>query len=265
MIKQGIIKKMKSTYLNPIRYELPIGSEFICINELIDKKVRFIFNDTIICILCGSKTKKSFAQGYCYPCFRNSPETSECILRPELCRAHLGESRDMEWSNWHCIAKHFVYMAYTGNLKVGVTRSSQIPTRWIDQGAVKAIKICQIPNRYLAGEIEVYLKQFYSDRTNWRKMLIGDFQEDIDFNLVNNEVKLKLEKKYADFILYKEQWQDINFLPFIFQSSPQSLSFDKIKDFEGIVKSIKGQYIIFKNGNVLNIRKHSGYDIMIEY
>ena len=239
--------------------------DFICINELIDKKVRFIFNDTIICILCGSKTKKSFAQGYCYPCFRNSPETSECILRPELCRAHLGESRDMEWSNWHCCSDHFVYMAYTGNLKVGVTRSSQIPTRWIDQGATKAIKICQTPNRYLAGEIEVYLKQFYSDRTNWRKMLIGDFQEDIDFNLAKEEVKLKLERQYKEFVLDKERWQDIRFPQFIFPSSPKSISFDKIKDYEGIIKSIKGQYIIFKNGDVLNIRKHTGYEIIIEY
>ena len=115
------------------------------------------------------------------------------------------------------------------------------------------------------GEIEVYLKQFYSDRTNWRKMLIGDFQEDIDFNLAKEEVKLKLERQYKEFVLDKEHWQDIRFPQFTFPSSPKSISFDKIKDYEGIIKSIKGQYIIFKNGDVLNIRKHTGYEIIIEY
>jgi hypothetical protein len=50
---------------------------------------------------------------------------------------------------------------------VGVTRK-QVPTRWIDQGAIEA-SIVEVPNRYLAGITEVALKNYYADKTNWRK------------------------------------------------------------------------------------------------
>ena len=119
-----------------------MDSHLVELNPLINKKIKFSFSGDIYCIKCNNKIKKTFAQGYCFPCFRDAPETSECILRPELCRAHEGESRDMEGSQKHCLTDQHVYMSFTGNLKIGVTRHTQIPTRWIDQGAIKAIILC---------------------------------------------------------------------------------------------------------------------------
>ena len=154
----GTLLKMKTDLQDPVIYNLPIGDDLVLMNDLIGKYIVFDWKKEIYCISCGKKTNKSFAQGHCYPCFINSPETSECILRPELCEAHNGIARDIEWAEKHCLKDHYVYLAISSGIKVGVTRSTQIPTRWIDQGAWKAIKLAKTPNRYIAGLIEVKLK-----------------------------------------------------------------------------------------------------------
>ena len=170
----GNIRKMQSEATNPISYKIPIGDKFLPISDYLGSKINIEYLSEINCIGCNRSINKSFAQGHCYPCFINSPETSECVLRPELCQAHKGESRDMEWSKIHCLREHFVYIALTAGAKVGVTRSTQIPTRWIDQGAVQAIKLAKTSNRHEAGLIEIELKQHISDRTAWQKMLKHD-------------------------------------------------------------------------------------------
>ena len=259
----GIIKKLKSTLQDEVQYSLPMGDRCIDLNPLINKRIKMSFSGDIYCIKCNNKIKKTFAQGYCFPCFRDAPETSECILRPELCRAHEGESRDMEWSKKYCLTDQHIYMSFTGNLKIGVTRNTQIPTRWIDQGATKAIILCTTPNRYLAGIIEVYLKQFYSDRTHWIKMLSGKFEEP-DFKQCYLDAKKYLADKFSDYII-DSKWVDINYP---IQSIPEkikSFSFDKKPFYEDVLTGIKGQYLLFKNNKVINIRKHTGYFISIEY
>ena len=161
-----------STVLNEsVKYILSLGDDKIIMNDLIGKIISFKWTGKIICISCGNNINKSFAQGFCYPCFLKVPQTSECILRPELCQAHEGITRDMDWARQHCLQDHFVYLAISSGLKVGVTRSEQIPTRWIDQGAWKAIRLSKTPNRYIAGLIEVALKAHVSDRTQWQRML----------------------------------------------------------------------------------------------
>ena len=262
MYYSGIIKKMEAHLdKNEPQYSLPIGDEYCDFNRLLNHNIKLSFNHQIFCIKCNQKIKKTFAQGFCFPCFRDSPETSECILRPELCRAHEGESRDMEWSERNCLQKQYVYMSFTGNLKVGVTRFNQIPTRWIDQGATKAVILCITPNRYLAGVIEVFLKEFYSDRTNWRKMLSGNFEE-LDFKTAQNEALELLDKKFSAYTV-REAWQDINFPIIDTPNKIKSFSFDKHETYEDTLIGIKGQYLLFKNDTVLNIRKHTGYDINI--
>ena len=259
----GIIKKLKSTLQDEVQYSLPMGDRCIDLNPLINKRIKMSFSGDIYCIKCNNKIKKTFAQGYCFPCFRDAPETSECILRPELCRAHEGESRDMEWSKKYCLTDQHIYMSFTGNLKIGVTRNTQIPTRWIDQGATKAIILCTTPNRYLAGIIEVYLKQFYSDRTHWIKMLSGKFEKP-DFNQCYLDAKKYLDQKFPEYII-DGKWVDINYP---IQSIPEkikSFSFDKEPSYEDILTGIKGQYLLFKNNRVINIRKHTGYSIKLEY
>ena len=260
---QGKIKKLQSQLNDEVHYSLPMDSTLVELNPLINKKVKFTFLGDIYCIKCNQKIKKTFAQGYCFPCFRDAPETSECILRPELCRAHKGQSRDMEWSNKHCLTNQHVYMSFTGNLKIGVTRSTQIPTRWIDQGAIKAIILCTTPNRYLAGLIEVHLKQFYSDRTHWIKMLSGKFEEP-DFEQCYLEAKKYLNDGFSKYVT-ENKWVNINYPIQSIPNKIKSFSFDKESSYEDILVGIKGQYLLFKNNRVINIRKHTGYSLKIQY
>ena len=162
----GNIKKMESRHGGPICYHLPLGDHRVEMNALIGKELNLDYHDKINCIRCGRETRKSFAQGFCYPCFTTAPETEECVLRPELCQAHKGIARDMEYAQKHCLSEQVVYLSLTSGLKVGVTRHTQVPTRWIDQGAVKAIELARTPNRFYAGLIEVALKAHIQDKTN---------------------------------------------------------------------------------------------------
>ena len=169
----GHISKLSSSIDSPILYKFNIGDKAINLYQYLGKNIKIDFDGLINCILCGNKIKKTFMQGFCYPCFIDSPRASECIFKPHLCRAHEGVARDMEWSKKNCLTEQYVYLSLTSNLKVGVTRADQIPTRWIDQGAHHAIKFAKVPNRYLAGMIEVEISKHISDRTQWRKMLQG--------------------------------------------------------------------------------------------
>ncbi len=163
---EGTLAKMQTQLENPVRYYMPVGEQVVHMNELIGKNIKFEYSGEIYCVSCGKKTKKSFHQGFCYTCFLTAPEAAECIMHPEQCRAHEGIARDMEWSEKNCLQDHYVYLAVSSGLKVGVTRSTQIPTRWIDQGASKAIKLAVTPNQHLAGVIEVALKPYLSDKTS---------------------------------------------------------------------------------------------------
>ena len=253
---------MKSSLAEKVQYQLPMDDKIVPLNQLVGETIQFSFKGKIFCIKCNAPIKKTFAQGYCFPCFRDAPETSECIFRPELCRAHEGESRDMEWSKTHCLTKQYVYMSFTGNFKIGVTRSTQVPIRWIDQGATAAVLLCETPNRYLAGVIEVYLKEFYSDRTNWRKMLSGNFEQP-NFSDIYSEVLERLNKKFSDYTI-KQDWTDIAYPILSYPEKIKSISFDKQNIFKDKLIGIKGQYLLFENNHVLNIRKHTGYKVELQ-
>ena len=191
MVIEGNVRKMNAENKTPIQYSIVLSGKNTPINEHIGSSISLKWNGIINCVRCGNQTQKSFFQGFCYPCFINAPESSECILKPELCQAHEGISRDMEWAERHCLSDHYVYLSLTSGIKVGVTRHTQIPTRWIDQGAIKALKIAKTPNRYLAGVIEVALKKFVSDRTAWQRMLKNEVL--LETNLYEYREKLKNE------------------------------------------------------------------------
>jgi len=268
MVYSGNILKMKSAMLGTdthpnVGYRLPVGSEELDMNSLIGSFLRIEYNNRINCIYCGRETGKSFAQGYCYPCFISLPQTDQCILHPEKCQAHLGISRDMSWSENNCLADHYVYLALSPALKVGVTRLSQIPIRWIDQGASQAIILARTTNRYLAGMIEVELKKHISDKTNWRRMLKGELEDSI---------KLEEEKEAAIALLPSEMLEYINkdntVTSFCYPVKKypdriKTLNIDKNPLVEGVLSGIKGQYLIFESGEVLNIRKHGGYHVSL--
>ena len=264
MLYWGTIVKMKNMPDDPIQYILPIGEDMVPMNELIGKYILFKWKGKINCIACGRNINKSFAQGFCYPCFINAPETSECILRPQLCRAHEGIYRDINWAERHCLQDHFVYLAISSGVKVGVTRSTQIPTRWMDQGAWQAIKLAKTPNRYTAGLIEVALKEHISGRTQWQRMLKNQLVEGVD--LLDKEKEM-LDHLTDELLKHKCNDNDITEIIYPVKEYPEkvkSLSFDKLNEIEGRLWGIKGQYLMFDDGKVLNIRKHNGYKISLE-
>ena len=261
----GTLLKMETKLVNPIEYELPIGDELVYMNPLIGKYIAFKWLKEIYCVACGRKTNKSFAQGFCYPCFLNAPETSECIFRPELCRAQDGIARDMEWAENHCLQDHIVYLAISSGIKVGVTRSGQIPARWIDQGAWQAIKLAKTPNRYTAGLIEVALKEHISDRTNWQRMLKNQLIEGVDLTIAKKEMIAHLPSDLQNYISEDDNITEINYPVNEYPEKVKSLSFDKLGEIAGRLWGVKGQYLIFDDGTVVNMRKHTGYMVELEF
>ena len=262
---QGNLLKMRTEINHPVDYYLPIGTDEIYMNEMIGKQLHLSYQHQINCIHCGRVTKTSFAQGYCYPCFQSLPETDACILRPELCEAHLGKSRDQAWAEQHCLQDHYVYLALSSALKVGVTRHSQVPTRWIDQGAWKAIKLAKTPNRNLAGQIEVALKEHLTDKTNWRHMLTNQLLMGVNLHIEKMKIKNKLPDSLKEYYVNDDEVVELNYPVSTFPEKVKSFGFDKQPDFEGKLVGIKGQYLIFEEGNVINIRKHGGYQIELAW
>ena len=264
MVFEGTILKMSNILEDPVQYKLPIGNKKVHMNPFIGKYIIFKYDNQINCIFCERKIKKSFAQGFCYPCFISIPQTSECILRPQLCEAQNGIARDMEWAEAHCLQDHHVYLAISSGLKVGVTRSTQIPTRWIDQGAWKAIKLAQTPNRYIAGLIEVHLKEYISDRTQWQRMLKNQLIKEVDLHDQKRKMIGFLPNDLKKYECLENQITEILYPVKEYPKSVKSLSFDKSNEIYGRLWGIKGQYLIFDDGKVLNIRKHNGYKITLE-
>lgn len=260
----GGLLKMKAELKAPIHYHLPIGSELIDVNSLINKLIRLTYENDIFCINCGAKTYKSFNQGMCYPCFQSSPLASECIIHPERCQAHLGIGRDMEWETKYHLTPQIVYLALTANAKVGITRKPQIPTRWIDQGAVQTIVLAEAPNRYLAGMIEVSLKAFIADKTHWQKMLKNQINPDVNLLELKKEMTQNLSPELRKYVVDSEL-QDLSYPVLEYPEKVKSLSFDKLPVVEGVLTGIKGQYLMFDYLNVLNVRKHQGYVVSLEY
>jgi hypothetical protein len=170
----------------------------------------------------------------------------------------------MKWSEDHCLQDHFVYLAISSGLKVGVTRSSQVPTRWIDQGAWKAIRLAKTPNRFLAGQIEVALKAQMSDKTNWRHMLTNEIDRDINLVQEKNDASGFLSKELSVYISTDNEILEIKYPVHQYPEKVKSLSFDKLNTIGGKLSGIKGQYLIFSDGSVLNIRKHNGYLVILE-
>jgi hypothetical protein len=264
MIYEGNIIKMRSELTNPVSYFLPVGEHEIEMNRLIGKSISLHFTGQINCISCGKITKTSFNQGFCYSCLQTAPQASESVIRPELSKAQFGIARDMEWAEKHDLIDHYVYLAVASEVKVGVTRCHQIPVRWIDQGASAAIRLAKTPNRHIAGIIEIFLKKYFTDRTKWQAMLKNDTIPDFD---LSKEKKKALKLLPAELQKYSCTDDTVTFIEYPLENAPQqikSVSFDKTPDIEGILEGIKGQYLIFDNGSVLNIRKFNGYYLKVD-
>ncbi len=263
-MKAGNIRKMQvnffdnnNTPLKNIQYKLPIGDDLVDMNALIGRKIQIVFEGIINCVVCGKRTKKSFGQGSCYTCFMNAPQNAPCIIKPELCEAHLGKGRDVEWEQKHHNREHIVYLAKSSAIKIGVTGDFPL-TRWIDQGASEAIILAKVPYRQLAGEIEMILKEYYTDKTNWRKMLKNEVS-DIDLMEEKENCFEYLPEDYHEFITEDDRVFTMNFPTLEYPTVVKSVGFDKVPIIESVLKGIKGQYLLLENNQVLNMRKHTGY------
>ena len=180
-----------------------------------------------------------------------------------LSTAHLGkEDRDLEFEKRAQLQPHIVYLANSSNVKVGVTRKNQVPTRWIDQGAHEAIEIVEVPNRYLAGITEVALKDYVADKTNWRKMLKNDIEDE---NLVAWRERLKqyIPDEAKDYFIETNTETHLEFPVHKYPEKPKSLNIVKQQEYSGKLVGVKGQYLIFEDETVFNIRANEGLVVNI--
>lgn len=261
----GTLHKMPTLNINPVQYFLDLSNERLAVNELLNKNISLRFTGNIYCEICGKKTYKSFGEGLCYNCFITSAAAGEWIMKPELSKAHLGiEERNLEYEKAVQLQPHFVYLALVNETKVGVTRETQVPTRWIDQGANSAILLAETPYRQLAGAIEVELKKYLSDKTNWQKMLKNEYNHSIDLISEKERVRTLLPQEFQQYILLENEIVNIEYPVLEYPSKVTSLSFDKSPQIQSKLIGIRGQYLILEGGQVINIRKHSGYEIEVE-
>ena len=265
----GHLQKMRTELSAPVQYQLPVGEQLIDVNALLGKPLKMTYNGEISCIHCARKTKKSFNQGYCYPCFKKLAQCDSCIVSPEKCHYFEGTCREPSWGDDHCMQDHFVYLANSSGVKVGITRGSQIPTRWMDQGAIEALPIFRVSNRLQSGLIEVIFKQHVADKTNWRRMLKGEV-DSMDLQVERDRLleacageiqQLQQEQGIQAIQAITDADQvSINYPVLEHPSKISSLNFDKNPVVEGTLMGIKGQYLLLDTG-VINIRKFSAYHV----
>ncbi|MGK0252729.1 MAG: hypothetical protein ACI9OE_000174 [Mariniflexile sp.] len=261
MTYRGVLTKMETEFLSPIEYYLVFENDFINMNQLLDKTITIQFVK-YQCLNCGLD-KPIYRQGFCKSCFFEVPQAADWIMRPELSTAHLGkEERDLEYEKKVQLQPHIVYLANSSNVKVGVTRKSQVPTRWIDQGAHEAIEIVEVPNRYLAGITEVALKDYVGDKTNWRTMLKNDI---VDENLIEWRERLKqyIPDEAKAYFIETNTETNLDFPVIKYPVTPKSLNLIKTQTYTGKLMGIKGQYLIFEDDTVFNIRGNEGLVVAI--
>lgn len=259
---QTILKKMITELNDVVHYYLDVENDILNVNQLLDRNIEISF-EGYQC-LCCEKEKKIFRQGFCYDCFYASAQGGDWIMKPELSTAHLGiEDRDLEYEKQVQLKPHVVYLALSSNVKVGVTRKTQVPTRWIDQGATKAIEIVEVPNRYLAGITEVALKEYVADKTNWRKMLKNEVLES---DLIAEREKLKTyipEEAQPYFLANNRKITEIEYPVLNFPTKVKSLNLEKTPIYSGKLIGVKGQYLLFDDNTVFNVRNSEGYRVIL--
>ena len=259
---KGVLKKMKTQLNQPIQYYLEFKNDWVNINQLLEKNIKISF-DSYQCLGCGENIEV-FRQGYCKSCFFDLPQAGDWVMRPELSTAHLGkEDRNLAYEQQVQLQPHIVYLANSSHLKVGVTRKSQIPTRWIDQGAHEAIAVVEVPNRYLAGITEVALKNFVDDKTNWRAMLTNQTKDE-DLVAMKEKLSPHLPQEVKEYLLKDNCETKLDFPVHQYPEKVSSLNLKKEASFQGVLKGIKGQYLIFEGGKVFNVRSHEGFVVRLE-
>ncbi len=269
---RGALTKMAVRLDAPVQYALRLDDRELPLNPLIGQHLRLEFLGAIHCCHCGRKTKKSYAQGYCYPCMTKLAQCDSCIMSPEKCHYDAGTCREPGWGEQFCMADHVVYLANSSGVKVGITRATQLPTRWLDQGASQALPILRVATRQQSGLVEDLLRSQVADRTNWRALLKGD-AEPVDLPAVRERLfdtcREGLEALQQRFGLQAIQplaaaeVVEMRYPVAAYPAKIASFDLDKNPVVEGTLQGIKGQYLIFDTG-VINIRKYTAYQLAVQ-
>ena len=269
ILRSGSMQKMRVELSDTIQYFLELDDQPLLMNELLGKEVYLKNLGEIHCSHCDRLTKKSFSQGYCYPCFKKLPQCDLCMMSPDRCHFHLGTCRDEEWGKSVCFNEHIVYLANSSGIKVGITRATQVPTRWIDQGAVEALPIFRVKTRQQSGLVEKIIGQHISDKTNWRKMLKGEVSE-VDLVAMRDELLQKCRTELAQLSaehglqsilpITGVEVQQLHYPVAEYPNKVSSHNLDKTELISGVLKGIKGQYLILDTG-VVNLRKYTSYQM----
>lgn len=267
----GTLAKMRASLLDgAVQYRLPVGEEEIELNAFIGKTLTLTHTGNIFCCSCGKKTKKSYSQGHCFVCMKKLASCDMCIMKPETCHFAAGTCREPQWGEDNCFVDHYVYLSNTSSIKVGITRHTQIPTRWIDQGATQGLPIAKVKNRLISGLVEIELAKLIADKTNWRTLLKGNNDplalKEAALELLPQveEAIAKIQAEHGDdsVELLDENILDITFPVNEFPTKIISHNFDKNPEVTGVLNGIKGQYLLFDTG-VINIRKFGSYEVTV--
>ncbi|MCC5916247.1 MAG: DUF2797 domain-containing protein [Cryomorphaceae bacterium] len=261
---RGYLQKMAAQSGEKVHYYLNLGSELIFMNELIGREIALTFQHKITCF-CGKELQKVFRQNYCYDCFMTKPEAGQPIFFPEKSQAHLGiEDRDLEFEKRYQLQPHVVYLANSGGLKVGVTRKNARFNRWIDQGAIAAVVLAETENRYQAGQLEVYLKEHLSDKTDWRNMLS---QGDPEFDLIEEAKRVAdlLSEEFKPFVVENFSPVEMTYPVEKYPEKVKSITFKKQDECKGVLQGIRGQYLLLEGGGVFNVRSHEGHHVTFAF
>lgn len=270
LLASGTLSKMRASLESTVQYRLPVGDEEVDLSPLIGKTISLNHTGNIFCASCGKKTKKSYSQGHCFVCMKKLASCDMCIMKPETCHYDEGTCREPEWGEANCMVDHFVYLSNTSSLKVGITRHTQIPTRWIDQGATQGLPILKVKTRQISGLIEVELAKHIADKTNWRTLLKQDGAplELVDqakalLPLVANKIE-EIRAKYGEdtVVVLDESITPLSYPVNTYPTKITSHNFDKQPLVTGLLQGIKGQYLILDTG-VINIRKFTSYEVEV--
>ncbi|MBA5761632.1 DUF2797 domain-containing protein [Vibrio sp. 404] len=266
----GTLRKMRSTLDDKVLYQLPVGEQLVDLNPYIGHSLTLSHTGNIFCQSCGKKTKKSYSQGHCFVCMKKLASCDMCIMKPETCHYDQGTCREPQWGEENCMVDHYVYLSNTSSVKVGITRHTQIPTRWVDQGATQGLPILKVKTRQISGLIEVELAKHIADKTNWRTLLKED-GEPIALEEKCAQLLPLVEDKIAEI---KQQFGEdaievlgeaITPISYPVLEHPKKITshnFDKNPVVTGVLQGIKGQYLIFDTG-VINVRKFTSYEVTV--
>ncbi len=262
-----LLKKMRAVReAGRAHYYLDAGSMPIAVHAAVGKELSLEATGKRVCNGCQKEVEELFRMGYCRPCFFTHPAAGASLVSPEKSTAHLGiEDRDLAYEQALQLQPHVVYLAHTGAVKVGVTRAEQRETRWLDQGATEAIVLAKTTNRYEAGVLEVHLKNFFPDKTQWQSLVKGETPTGIGTDWAAERAKAlaNFHPEWMQWIQEMEEPWRVDYPVVQYARKPSYLSLEKTPSFTGRLSGIRGQYLIFEDGRVFNVRGHEGHEVRL--